>query len=164
MKIFTVGYEGWEIEDFTRFLKKNKIKIVIDTRKNPLSRKKGFSKNKLAEQLGIKKIEYLHLRNLGTPTEWRKLEKIGKLTRQKMFQMYVEKILPQVPDDLRLVEKLAQQKNVALLCYEADACDCHRFFIAKKISKQKKNIVHLRKEGPARKSISAFRILASSIR
>ena len=148
MKLFTIGYEGWEIEDFSNFLKKNKIEMVIDTRKNPVSRKKGFSKNKMAEQLSLKKIDYLHLRDLGTPTEWRKLEKIGKLSREKMFQMYVDKILPRVQKDLDQVKTLAKTKNVTLLCYEADACDCHRFFIAERLSKQNKKtkIIHLSRE------------------
>lgn len=49
MDLFTVGYEGLEIDDFTKFLKRHRIQLVADLRKNPVSRKRGFSKHKLAE-------------------------------------------------------------------------------------------------------------------
>ncbi len=75
MKIFTVGYEGQDIQDFVDFLAKNKITIIADVRKNPVSRKKGFSKNKLAESLATQKIGYMHLPNLGVPSAWRKKAK-----------------------------------------------------------------------------------------
>ena len=85
MKLYTVGYESCDIEDFTEFLRKHKIRQVADLRKNPVSRKKGFSKSRLAENLALKKIDYLHLAALGVPREWRKLAKEEKITRKKMF-------------------------------------------------------------------------------
>lgn len=138
MTLYTVGYEGCEIEDFVKFLKKNRIALVADLRKNPVSRKKGFSKNKLAEQLGLKKIEYLHYPNLGTPSAWRKMENAGRITRKKMFEMYVDKILPLGKKDLESLRQLLRQKNTAILCYEADASDCHRSFVADEMSRLEK--------------------------
>lgn len=147
MELYTVGYEGLDIDEFTDFLKKKKIQIIADLRKNPVSRKKGFSKNKMAEQLKLKKIDYIHFPKLGTPSAWRKLENEGKITRKKMFEEYVDKIIPQDPEDIETLRKMLKEKRIALLCYEADATDCHRSFVAKEIwrlEKKKLEIVHLK--------------------
>ncbi len=138
MTLFTIGYEGCEVEDFVKFLKKNKIEMIADLRKNPVSRKRGFSKHKLAEQLAKKKIGYIHYVALGTPTSWRKLEKAGRLTREKMFELYVREVLPKAQTDIEALRELLREKNTAILCYEADATDCHRSFVANEIRSQEK--------------------------
>lgn len=143
MKLFTIGYEGFEIEEFTAFLAKKRIRRLIDTRKNPVSRKKGFSKHKLAAALAEKKIDYFHLPGLGTPTEWRHQEQRGEITREKMFRDYVKKVLPKAEEDLDLARELAEERTSVLLCYEADAGDCHRFYVARAIQSQDLEVVHL---------------------
>lgn len=147
MELFTVGYEGCDIDEFTDFLKKKKIQVIADLRKNPVSRKKGFSKNKLAEQLKLKKINYVHFPELGTPSAWRKLEDQGKITRKKLFEEYVDKIIPQGSKEIELLRQMMREKRIALLCYEADDSDCHRSFVAKEIwrlEKKKLDIVNLK--------------------
>jgi uncharacterized protein (DUF488 family) len=135
MKLFTIGYEGADIDDFVKYLKKNKIKLIADVRKNPISRKKGFSKNKLREALALKKIAYAHFPNLGVPSSWRKEAKTHFITRERMFKDYSEKILPRATKDLSEIIDLAKKENVALMCYEADASDCHRSYAHKKMQK-----------------------------
>ena len=146
MKLFTVGYEGTDIQDFTASLKEQGVRCVADVRKNPVSRKKGFSKRLLAEALLKVGIEYVHLPGLGVPTEWRKLAKEELITRKKMFSDYVKKILPKQTDEIDLLRKLMRKKGLALLCYEADAHDCHRSYVVNALVKaepKKINIVNL---------------------
>jgi uncharacterized protein (DUF488 family) len=141
MKLYTVGYEGCDIHEFTAALKKKGIKQVADLRKNPISRKKGFSKRLLGEALAEKKIAYIHLPGLGVPTEWRKQAKAEIITRKKMFRDYVKKILPKQQDDIALLKKLMRKKGLALLCYEADASDCHRRFVSDELVRVEKDPV-----------------------
>ena len=141
MKLFTVGYEGASLDEFMLALKKHHIRCIADLRKNPVSRKRGFSKKLLGEGLDAQGIAYIHLPGLGTPTEWRKQEKEGLLSRKKMFNNYVKKVLPQHPDDLRTLQKLMSRKGLALLCYEADASDCHRSFVAQELTRLEKGAV-----------------------
>lgn len=151
MKLFTVGYEGTDIQDFTTSLKKQGVRSVADVRKNPVSRKRGFSKRLLAGALAEVGIEYLHLPGLGVPTEWRKLAKAEIITRKKMFSDYVKKILPKQTEDIELLRKLMKKKGLALLCYEADAHDCHRSFVVDamvKSQKEKIKIVNLEVQQP----------------
>jgi uncharacterized protein (DUF488 family) len=151
VKLFTVGYEGCEVREFVDFLASKKIQQVVDIRKNPLSRKKGFSKNKLAESLKQKKIAYLHVGALGVPSAWRKLAKQHFITREKMFSDYVGKILPAHQKELDEIYIRAKASNVALLCYEADALDCHRNYAAQNLRKQNRTlrVVHLFPKGEA---------------
>jgi uncharacterized protein (DUF488 family) len=146
MTLYTVGYEGCDIEEFVKFLQKKKISVIADLRKNPVSRKRGFSKNKLAEQLGLKKINYVHYKTLGTPTAWRKLESAGRMTREKMFELYVREVLPKASEEIELLRNLLANQSTAILCYEADAIDCHRNYVADelvRLEKRKLKVVHL---------------------
>jgi len=154
MKLYTVGYEGCDIDDFVKGLKRNKINCLIDVRKNPVSRKKGFSKSKLRESLNKAGIEYEHFSSLGVPSAWRKKQKAHLMTRKKMFDDYTKKILPIHQNEIEKVIKLATaSRSAALLCYEANALDCHRHFLTEEILKHKKfKVVDLILE-PQKKSL-----------
>lgn len=151
MKLYTVGYQGFEIDEFVPFLARKKIRRVIDTRKNPVSRKRGFSKHKLAAALAEKKIEYIHLPGLGTPTEWRKQEQRHEITREELFRQYVRKVLPAAKEELSLVRAMLRETPSVLLCYEADVHDCHRHFVAERLKKLEKGeleVVNLQRDQP----------------
>jgi uncharacterized protein (DUF488 family) len=144
MKIFTIGYERSAIDQFVGFLVKQKIKILVDVRRNPLSRKPGFSKTKLAENLAKKKIEYVHFKSLGVPSSWRKQAKHKIITREKMFEDYAKKILPEATNELQKIKEMAAKKRLVILCYEADATDCHRRRITNKLKSKKIQISDLK--------------------
>ena len=72
MTLFTIGYEGRNIEEYLGLLKKNIVKLVIDVRRNPISRKRGFSKNRMREALSSEGIEYMHFPQLGIESKNRK--------------------------------------------------------------------------------------------
>ena len=48
ISLFTIGYEGAVIKDFIETLRAFDIKVLVDIREVPVSRKRGFSKNALA--------------------------------------------------------------------------------------------------------------------
>lgn len=67
----TIGYEGYSAEEWLESLVENHVEIVVDVRAVPLSRKRGFSKTRLAEMLRTKGISYVHLEALGNPKPYR---------------------------------------------------------------------------------------------
>jgi len=71
MLLFTIGYEGLDQRQFLAHLIHYGVDMVADVRKFPISRKKGFSKSALTESLHEKNIEYVNIRELGTPKEIR---------------------------------------------------------------------------------------------
>lgn len=70
--LFTIGYEGLKKEDFAERLKENNVKVLIDVREIPWSRKIGFSKSQLEDTLDKYRIKYLHMKKLGSPSTIRK--------------------------------------------------------------------------------------------
>ena len=70
-KLYTIGYEGRDIDEFVSLLKDNRITRLIDVREIPFSRKKGFSKSRLNERLQNENIDYVHIKALGSPSEIR---------------------------------------------------------------------------------------------
>ena len=134
--LFTIGYEGISIETYLNRLIKNNVKLLCDVRKNPLSRKTGFSKKSLSSYCNAVGIEYLHIPSLGIQGELRK-----NLNTQedynKLFDKYEQDVLiPQI-DELGLFNELMNKYNkIALTCFEAEVCQCHRGRITNTLSKQ----------------------------
>lgn len=123
--IYSIGYEGLTIEGFIRRLRDNNIKRIIDVRKNPLSRKPGFSKKPLESFLCESNIEYRHFPELGIPSSMRQSLKT-KDDYKKLFDQYEEEILPYQQATIDEVIKLIEEKPSALMCFEAKPLDCHR--------------------------------------
>ncbi len=90
--IYMIGYEGLALETFVRRLNESGIKQILDVRRNPISRKPGFSKKKLAERLAVSGIQYFHFPELGIPTSMRR-ELNSKADYQRLLDEYEAKIL-----------------------------------------------------------------------
>lgn len=140
MQLFTIGYESESIDDYINKLIKNNIKLVCDVRKNPISRKYGFSKSalqKIIEKLGV---HYIHFPQLGIESE----QRIGLNTiddYDKLFAIYEKTIL--VNSDKYLDEILTlitKYKRVALTCFEADYHMCHRARVANALIKKRPDL------------------------
>jgi hypothetical protein len=126
--LFTIGYEGKTVEAFVNLLIQNNIRLLCDVRKNPISRKFGFSKSKLARIVKNIGIEYTHIPELGIESDKRKdLETLDDY--QALFADY-EKALPSKAEVLDSLFSLLRAKNrVALVCYEKEPSMCHRHII-----------------------------------
>ena len=48
-ELFTAGYAGHDLDSLLHMLTEHRIEMVVDIRRNPVSRKKGFSRLRLAE-------------------------------------------------------------------------------------------------------------------
>ena len=79
--LFTVGYEGTDIERFVKTLKAVGIRRLADVRAVAVSRKPGFSKRRLSDRLADEVIEYIHFVELGDPKPGRDAARSGKLPR-----------------------------------------------------------------------------------
>lgn len=140
-ELFTIGYEGLDISTFVSRLERHRIRALIDVRKNAISRKKGFSKRAISTALYDAGIYYIHIPELGIPTEQRKILKTNDITTyQKLFQRYEEEILPNESEALdRLRNLLHEHSRVALMCFEANHEFCHRSRVSEAIQRQSAN-------------------------
>ena len=67
--LFTIGYEGRSAADVMARLTAEKVRVLIDVRYRPNSRKPGLAKTGLAKTCEALGIVYVHDRDLGTPPE-----------------------------------------------------------------------------------------------
>ncbi len=131
-KLYTIGYEGFEILNFVHLLRIRRIERVIDVRRNPISRKRGFSKRILQETLEKYGIEYFHIPQLGIPTSYR-TELNCQADYDRLFDLYEKELLPDVMEFVEQAAKLVQEKTSVLLCFEKSPNQCHRTRLALKI-------------------------------
>ncbi len=125
MRIFTIGYEATTMAEFLAALTGAGVQRVIDVRALPNSRRPGFSKNNLAACLREAGIDYVHLKQLGTPKRGRDAAKKGDVaTLREVYDVQLE--LPEAQAQAAAMRALAAEKPSALLCYERDPCHCHR--------------------------------------
>jgi uncharacterized protein (DUF488 family) len=131
--LFTIGYEGISLEEYLNRLVKNDIKILVDVRNNPLSMKYGFSKSQLQRYCSSLGIEYVHFPEVGIQSEQRQ----GLNTQSdydKLFSVYCENNLTKTTaSQLKILGLLKKHKRIALTCFEADICQCHRKHLAEAI-------------------------------
>ncbi len=132
--LFTIGYEGDSFEGYLNRLIKNNVRTLVDVRRNPLSRKYGFSKKTLSETVRKLGMEYVHIPELGIASEKRQ-ELNTQSDYDRLFDSYEKVELRQNKAALdQLAGIVADRKRVAITCFEAHACMCHRGRVAKALS------------------------------
>lgn len=144
LPLFTLGYEGIKLQEFISYLKEKRIKILIDVRKNPWSRKKGFSKSQLEKNLSQYSIKYIHMKRLGSPSVIRK--KVKEDSDYNYFFSEYRKYIKTQSDELQTLLKTIEKSICCLMCYEKDVEFCHRKVIASEVKKIDNNgleVVHI---------------------
>lgn len=131
--LFTIGYEGISLEEYLVRLLKNDVKVLVDVRNNPLSMKYGFSKtllNRYCESLGIK---YVHIPEVGIQSDQRQ-ELNTQADYDKLFTVYRNQNLTKTTKaQTEILNLLKENKRIALTCFEANICQCHRKHLAEAI-------------------------------
>jgi uncharacterized protein (DUF488 family) len=142
--LYTIGYEETTAESFLKKLESAGVQMILDIRELPQSRVPGFSKNALSEKLRRKGIDYLHVRELGSPRELRhQLRETKDFTAfTRGYLLYMKRQM----DHIQVVKNWVYQKTCCLLCFEKNHDECHRKFVALEVKAVARNglqIVHL---------------------
>ena len=131
--LFTIGYEGISLEEYLNRLIKNDVKVLVDVRNNPLSMKYGFSKSQLQRFCDNFGIRYVHFPEVGIQSEQRQ-ELNTQDDYDKLFAVYRENNLTKTTvSQLQILKLLQEYKRIALTCFEANICQCHRKHLAEAI-------------------------------
>lgn len=135
MKLFTIGYEGSTQAEVIGRLKTAGVEVLVDVRAVAASRRAGFSKTLLGQSLKAEGIDYLHLRALGTPKAGRDAARKGDVaTMHAFFNAHMQE--PDAEAAFQNLRHVAGHKRVALLCFEAEACGCHRAILADRLARE----------------------------
>ncbi len=109
--------------------------VKMDNEKYLLSMKYGFSKSQLQKACVGVGIKYVHIPDLGIDSNKRQ-ELNSQADYDKLFASYRSDILPQTMDlPKKLLSLLIEEKRIALTCFEANICQCHRKHLADAIVK-----------------------------
>lgn len=126
----TIGYEGHTLESYLTILLKSGVTLLCDVRRNPISRKYGFSKNTLARGCEGVGIRYEHLPELGIASEQRQ-SLDTQADYDALFADYERTWLPKQGAALKRIEDwIDAGERVTLTCYEHQPNQCHRHCVA----------------------------------
>ena len=136
--LFTIGYEGRSLESYLNQLLRAGVTTLCDVRRNPLSRKYGFSKTTLSQSCERVGIRYEHLPQLGIASEERR-DLQTQADYDALFAEYERKSLPNQTESVAKIEHWIQHgDSVALTCFELQPQQCHRHCVAEAIERGSK--------------------------
>jgi uncharacterized protein (DUF488 family) len=134
--LLTIGYEGRSLEGYLNLLLTNSVTLLCDVRRNPLSRKYGFSKSTLSKACEGVGIHYEHLPELGIDSEERR-ELKTQADYDALFAEYERKSLPRETQALAQIHGWVQDgERVALTCFERLPHQCHRHCVAEALAQR----------------------------
>jgi hypothetical protein len=128
--VCTIGYEGSSLEGYLNRLLQASVTLLCDVRRNPLSRKYGFSKSTLSKACEGVGIRYEHLPELGIASDERQ-ELRTQADYDALFAAYDRETLPRQTKALKIIAAWVQAgERVALTCFEKLPEQCHRHCVA----------------------------------
>ena len=141
--VVTIGYEGRSLEAYLNLLLENGVTLLCDVRRNPISRKYGFSKRVLMRACNGVGIRYEHLPQLGIDSASRKGLDVT-VSRPELFARYRAQTLPQQQPAIEQIARWVREgERVALTCFEREHHQCHRHCVADALTPLAGEAVHL---------------------
>jgi uncharacterized protein (DUF488 family) len=134
--LYTLGYQGVDVDTYVQKLKAAGVGIVADVRETPWSHKRGFCKNIFSAELSKAGIEYVHVKSAGNPKENRRTAPdMAECLRR--YRTYLKANPTGVNDLVDVVRMAASRKRtVCLVCFEKNVEDCHRSILVDAMKKE----------------------------
>lgn len=123
---YTVGYQGHDVDSFAAAVRRAGVTTVVDTRLHPTSRRPDFRREALRRRLETEGIRYVSEPRLGVPKRVRPLA----TSRPWLFRAAYRGVLSRSPAAVEETLRIARCETIALLCFEAEARECHRSLLA----------------------------------
>jgi uncharacterized protein (DUF488 family) len=163
MRIWTIGHSTRGIDEFISLLKENEIKLLVDVRAFPGSKRyPQFNKEALAKSLNAHGIRYEHFPELGGKrkskpdsrnTAWRNASFRGyaDYMETEQFQKGVERLLFFARSDPESIRgrngrdggEAVNPCAIAIMCAEAVWWRCHRSLIADYLKARGVEVLHI---------------------
>jgi uncharacterized protein (DUF488 family) len=149
--LWTIGHSNHSLEKFLQILAGHNIKLVIDVRRFPASRKwPHFNAAALAESLPAGGFAYAGMPELGGRRKAR-ADSPHTAWRVEAFRGYADFTdTPEFAQGLEKLIALARQKRAAVICAEALPWRCHRSLIADALTARGWDVFDILSEKEAR--------------
>lgn len=130
-RIYTLGHSTLSSGDFLELLRHYGIECLVDVRTIPRSQHNPqFNKEKLSPFLRVRRIKYLHLKELGGLRRHVKGEEANAGWRNASFRGYADYMqTAEFSAGVAKLVQLAQARTTAIMCSEAVPWRCHRSLI-----------------------------------
>lgn len=154
MVVYTIGYEGLNLDEFLELLRTHGIEHLVDVRDAPISRKPGFAKAALSKAIEASGIRYTHVKALGCPKPIRDRHKDDGdwVNYTRAFKIYLDGQGAAV----EMLRHVVASEHTCLMCYEADFNRCHRTFVAEGVVGSSDKIKHILATAPTPQRQLAF--------
>jgi len=139
-KLYTVGFSGWDIEDFIKNLKDNKIKVLVDIRESGKSiHKPEFSRRVLKEKIQNAGLKFLERSEFGVPFVLREAGPEG-FPWECLEKWYTWRVTKKDNENImmKLTKEIKDLGESVLMCSErypvpkgTQKHGCHRDILAK---------------------------------
>lgn len=131
-KVYTIGYEGKDIDEFLELLRKKGVQHLVDVRSYPTSRREKFDKENLKDRLFHESILYKHIPEMGGLRD----EDYEEVMEEEDWKEGFEEL-----------KEIASEGKTVLMCLEKDPMRCHRRFIAERLEEEGWEVVHIGRGG-----------------
>ena len=145
MRIWTIGHSTRGIDEFISLLKENQIKLLVDVRAFPGSKRHPqFNNDALAESLNAHGIRYEHFPELGGKRKSRP-DSRNTAWRNASFRGYADYIeTQQFQKGIEHLLSIATETGAtAIMCAEAVWWRCHRSLIADYLKSRGIDVMHI---------------------
>ena len=134
MQVFTLGYQGLDLEVYTDTLLSAGVGLLIDVRETAWSYNRRYIKGVLSRTMAAADIEYLHLKECGNPSSNRKTATSVSecLRRYRTHLRENSDCLITLLDYIRVAADGG--RPACLTCYEREPHECHRSILLELIS------------------------------
>lgn len=142
--VFSIGHSTHSMEEFIIMLKSFDIKILIDIRRFPSSKKSPqFNKESLSLSLKESNIEYLHLVDLGGRRKVKSKTKHA-CWRNISFRGYADYMeTREFTEAAEILESIALQQTTVYMCAEAVWWRCHRALVSDYLKAKGWDVIHI---------------------
>ena len=147
-RIYTIGHSTRSLEEFVSLLREHGVTRLADIRRYPGSRRHPhFSGDSLQRTLPEHGIEHVHFESLGGRRRPAKSSPNGAWENEQ-FRGYADHMASEeFAAGLGELERLAQERRVAIMCAEAWWVRCHRRLIADALTARGWRVLHLAANG-----------------
>jgi uncharacterized protein (DUF488 family) len=152
--IYTIGHSTRELADFSCVLQAHQIRVLVDIRAFPASRRyPHFNRENLELWLPQIGCEYVWEKDLGGRRKQQMPRNLSPnpALRNESFRNYADYMLsPPFEAAILRVEQLASRANTAIMCAEMVYFRCHRMLVSDYLLSRGHSVLHIHDEKPPR--------------
>ena len=151
-RIFTIGHSTRSLEELITALHAHGIKVLVDIRSFPMSRRlPWFNRESLEEELPKHGIQYRWMQGLGGRRKKQMEISPNTALRNDSFRNYADYMLTK-PFKAAIAEliELAHQQPTAIMCAERVYFRCHRMLVSDWLVAHGHEVLHIDATGPVK--------------